>query len=81
MLRLLLDQHISPDVIIAARRLESSIALEHVLEREWQALPDAQLLRLARADDLTLLARALVRLWSREKTADWLNRTYYLTRF
>jgi len=121
MLRLLLDQHISPDVIIAARRLESSIALEHVLEREWQALPDAQLLRLARADELTLvtydqasspgclrqfgenrenhagvvfvdtltirsadvggLARALVRLWSREKTADWLNRTYYLTRF
>jgi hypothetical protein len=120
MLRLLLDQHMSPGVITAARRLESSILLEHVQDREWQALPDPQLLRLARAEEVTLvtydqasipdflrqfaeeeeghagvifvdtltirpsdiggLARALVRLWSREKAAAWLNRTYYLTR-
>ena len=118
MLRLLLDQHISPDVIIAARRLESSIAFEHVQEREWQALPDPQLLRLARADELTLvtydqasipdflrqfaenredhagvifvdtltirsadiggLARALVRLWTREKNR-WLAQPHLLS--
>jgi hypothetical protein len=120
MLRLLLDHHISPDVVPAARRLQRDAALEHVRDRHWQALRDPELLRLARAEELTLvtydqasipdflrqfgqneedhagvifvdtftfrpsdiggLARALVRLWSREKDADWLNRTCFLSR-
>ena len=120
MLRLLLDHHISPAVIPAVRRLQPGVVLEHVRDRHWQALPDPELLRLARADGLTLvtydqatipdflrqlaqhqkdhagvifidthtfrpsdiggLSRALARLWSREKDADWINRTYFLSR-
>src|SRR5206468_3985227 len=33
-----------------------------------------------RQSDVGGLARALARLWAREKNADWLNRTLYLTR-
>jgi hypothetical protein len=33
-----------------------------------------------RPSDIGGLARALARLWSREKDADWLNRTYFLSR-
>jgi predicted nuclease of predicted toxin-antitoxin system len=33
-----------------------------------------------RPSDIGGLARALARLWSREKDAIWLNRTYYLRR-
>jgi hypothetical protein len=120
MLRLLLDQHISPDVIVAGRRREPGIQLEHVRQRLWHALSDPELLRAAHSEHLTLvtydqatipeflrqfardqedhagvifvdndtirqsdiggLARALTRLWSREKTALWLNRTLYLGR-
>lgn len=120
MLRLLLDHHISPDVLAAVHRLQPDVSMGHVRDRQWQALPDPELLRLARPEGLTLvtydqasipdflrqfaedqedhagvifvdtrtlrpsdiggLARALVRLWSREKDADWLNRTYFLSR-
>ena len=120
MLHLLLDHHISPDVVLAARHLQRGMSSEHVQSRNWQTLEDPELLRSARAEGLTLvtydqatmpdflrdfaqrgedhagvvfvdtktirpsdiggLARALARLWSREKNAVWLNRTYYLTR-
>ena len=120
MLRLLLDQHISPAVIPAIRRLQAAVSTEHVRDRHWEALADPELLRLARSDGLTLvtydqatipdflrhfaqnqedhagvifvdthpfrpsdiggLSRALARLWSVEKDADWLNRTFFLSR-
>ncbi len=118
MLRLLLDQHISPDVISAVRRLHTNIPVEHVQDRHWQAVADPDLLGLARREGLTLVtydqatiprflqqlaqneedhagvifidtktiassniggqARALAGLWSREKNADWRNRTCFL---
>ena len=120
MLRLLLDHHISPVIVVTLQRLEPDVSVSHVRDRRWQALPDPELLRLARGEGLTLvtydqasipdflrefaqnqkdhsgvifvdtrtfrpsdiggLARALARLWSREKDADWLNRTYFLSR-
>ena len=55
MLRLLLDHHISPAVRPAARRMQPDIVVEHVRDRHWQALPDPELLRLARAEGLTLV--------------------------
>src|SRR5438067_750325 len=112
MLHLLLDHHISPDVVLAARHLQRGMSSEHVQSRNWQTLEDPELLRSARAEGLTLvtydqatmpdflrdfaqraedhagvvfvdtktirpsdiggLARALARLWSREKNAVWL---------
>ena len=36
--------------------------------------------RTFRPSDIGGLARALARLWSRERDADWRNRTYFLSR-
>jgi hypothetical protein len=55
MLRLLLDHHISPDVISAARRHAAAIHLEHVQHLGWQRLPDPELLTQAHRDGLTLV--------------------------
>jgi predicted nuclease of predicted toxin-antitoxin system len=55
MLRLLLDHHISPEVVTAVRRLQAGIRVEHVQQRHWQALQDPELLRQARANQLTLV--------------------------
>jgi len=55
MLRLLLDHHITPDVIEVTRKHSVPIHIEHVQDRGWQRLPDPELLTEAHRERLTLV--------------------------
>jgi hypothetical protein len=55
MLRLLLDHHISPDVVEAARRQAANLPIQHVQDAGWQRLPDPELLTKAHGGGLTLV--------------------------
>ena len=55
MLRLLLDHHISLDIMVTVQRLQPTMSVSHVRDWRWQALPDPELLRLARGEGLTLV--------------------------
>src|SRR6266478_8470992 len=55
MLRLLLDHHISPDVVEAARKHSAGVSVQHVQDLGWQRHPDPVVLGLAHQERLTLV--------------------------
>ena len=55
MLRLLLDHHISPDAADSARKQAADIPIQNVRDRDWQRLPDPELLTQAHRQGLTLV--------------------------
>ena len=55
MLRMWLDHHISPAAAAAARQQAANIPIQHVQDRDWQRLPDPELLTQAHREGLTLV--------------------------
>src|SRR5437016_4818612 len=54
-MKLLLDEHISPSVVEAVKRLNPLADIRHMTALASRGLPDPDLLRLARAEDVVLV--------------------------